>query len=161
MKKVIKIFAFSLAALIAVTSIVWLAAYRPLTPLQVFWLAASAEDVVREDFAAAKNAARREPASMAFSIDDVDYELPLPDGATPFDDETLDNRTYILCQDALEPYFESLPSLGYAFLDQMGSMCFYRNEELSINLQILRRQYSHSFYIVTFHISEHAKFITD
>jgi len=154
MKKVIKIVAISLIGTVIAGVISWVAIFRPLTPVQVFFLAISGEDITMFEVDIAKTAAKREPASMTINIDGADYELPLPNGATSYAKKSSDGQTYMICADTLEPYLESLPSLGYTLKDQMGSFYWYRNEELGIGLHIAKRQYSHAFYIASFYVTK-------
>ena len=152
MKKVLKIAAISLAGLVISSVIVWTSAFRPLTLVEIFWLAISGEAATKEDIAVMKKAAKREPASLAGNINGVELNLPLPDGATRYEAARSDAHVYMICADTLEPYLESLPSRGYMLKEQMGSVYFYRNEALEMRLVIEIRQYSHAFYLVSFHV---------
>jgi|GEM_PF-4624568 len=147
-KKAITIAAISLVGLMISAIIVWAAMFRPLTPVQIFLLAISGEDITMS----AREAAKREPASLVGNINGVEIDFPLPEGATPYELARSDAHVYMICADTLEPYFESLPSLGYTLKDQMGSFYWYHNEELGTELHIFRRQYSHAFYIVEFQV---------
>ena len=151
-KKVIKIVAISLIGLMISAIIVWAAMFRPLTPVQIFFLAISGEDVTMADIDITREAIKREPASLVGNINGVELDLPLPNGATRYEAARSDAHVYMICTDTLEPYWENLPSLGYTLKDQMGSFYWYRNEERGTELHIFRRQYSHAFYIVEFYV---------
>jgi len=154
MKKIVKFVAPWLIALTIVTVVTWVAVFRPRIPVEIFWLAVSAEDVTMEDIAIARKAAKRIPASMAINVDGTERKLPLPNGATPYETKSPHHRSYMICTDALEPYLEDLVWLDFTLKEQMGSFYIYRNEKFGMDLHITKRQFSHAFYIVEFQIQK-------
>ena len=117
----------------------WRIILSPLSPKQFLRLVISGEDVGRNEMSIAKNAAKREPTSTVIIVNGVEHEFILPNGATPY------GELYMICSDEFQQYLNRLPSLGYSFVEQMGSSYFYKNEILGINLCFGVSQFSHAF----------------
>ena len=123
-------------------SAVWSKYLSPLTPRQFFGVMRSNE--IRNVITAARDAAKRSPTTTMIIVNGTDHEFHLPNGATSFGDK------YLICMDEFAPYLERLPSYGYVFEEQMGSMYQYRNEALGILVHILRQQYPGNMCLFNF-----------
>ena len=116
-------------------------ASQPFSLLQLYQIAISGEKFGRSELSIAENTLKGEPASTMITIDGVEHEFPLPNGATSF------GEWYMICREELQPYLDRLPSLGYSFVDQMGTLFIYQNDDLDIRLHIGAGQYSRAFFI--------------
>jgi len=137
-----------LLCVVITAAIAWKMVLSPLTPLQLFKIAISSEDIGRDYITIARNALKREPASTVITVNGVEHEFSLPNGATPYDNGRVDG--YVICIDELQPYFDRLPSYGYLLVEQEGSFYRYKNDDLGIRMMISRQQYPGSLCLFYF-----------
>ena len=113
----------------------------PLSAEQSIRLLFTGEHIGMYEINTAKNAAKRAPAYLDVQIGGKDYQTPLPNGSTSYD------NGYLVCYDEFKEYLDRLPSLGYELQEQFGSSSTYKNTKLSLKMELSSSNFTGAFQI--------------